>query len=119
MQDRFRFRVWDVRRKEWSESWLIQENGSIISFYKNEGVTLPASDLCIQQCTGLKDKNGELIFEGDWIEIEVWFGELSHFSLKECKFKDGKFGYELDEQIMDLLDGEAEIKGNIFEGIKE
>lgn len=65
MNDRFKFRVWDKTAKCWSDSWLTQENGSFISFYKNEWFELNQDQYIVQHCTGLKDSDQNLIWEGD------------------------------------------------------
>lgn len=118
--DRFKFRVWDKEKNVWISFFRFLSKYSATSFDSNDSQKITSifhERFVIHQCTGLKDKNGELIFEGDWINVLIWFGELTTSSIKECKFKDGKFGYELDDQMMDLWDGEAEIIGNIFEGV--
>ena len=81
--DRFIFRVWDEKRKLYvlpgdlsidcdGQLW---ENCTPIDNSDNH--------LFIEQCTGLKDKNGKLIFEGDVL--------LFNGSRNPVYFDDGSF----------------------------
>lgn len=71
MNDRFKFRVWDKNHNEYIPSSMI---GTLLYFGRRDEFHIEfkcfstfADSLIIEQCTGLKDKNGNLIYEGDII----------------------------------------------------
>ena len=67
MNDRFKFRVWDNEQKRYTSvkpivlcnDWFIRE----IAMQDNDD-----GQYVIEQCTGLRDKNGLLIYEGDILQ---------------------------------------------------
>ena len=74
MNNRFKFRVWDDAHKEYlplSDCKLDARSGKLVKqslFQENRYI--------IEQCTGLRDKNGKLIFEGDVVK-KVFKDDLS------------------------------------------
>ena len=68
MNDRFKFRVWDENRKIYPipTDFLIDYDGNL--WEQCTPIDNSDNHLVIEQCTGLRDKNGKLIYEGDILQ---------------------------------------------------
>lgn len=83
MKDRFKFRCWHEPTKTMYEVFDFNENfiRATPDLVVPSIRTLNAMDCVLIQCTGLKDKHGNLIFEGDIVRY-IKKTETSIFTVK-------------------------------------
>lgn len=114
MQDRFKFRVWDETEKN-----MVYFDGI---FYNKkpytEGSSFPQYDSSphyhklsdLMQSTGLKDKNGTLIYEGDIVNYSCLPG---YSDIYACTFNNGSF--LIGGLLISNTHLKSEVIGNIYE----
>ena len=101
-----KFRVWNKIMRHYRH--FVLQKGVSVSI---------GADLEIEQCTGLKDKNGKEIYEGDILHSKVGTDYVVSYSVDKGRYemwsKDGCGGGIADVQY--IKEFNIEVIGNIHE----
>lgn len=128
-QREIKFRVWDKENKVWIDSFHIRKNGDVMFDLGGYGEDVSVlQNIVLVQYTGLNDKNGKEIYEGDYLKdsegfyFEVVFGKLPLDKSGDCvcTFQSyyakglGKWGQPAHYEAEEIADW-MEVVGNIYE----
>ena len=121
MNREIKFRAWDKKNKSWKVpgahmTHILQYPNNYLGLYSDKGCVL-------MQFTGLKDKNGKDIYEGDIVKfvddkeyiMSIRFGTFKPFGLKI----EEAYGFSIGNMFMllpkDIEKYNIEVIGNIYE----
>lgn len=113
-----RYRAWDKEFKEMVQvDALVFDEQIIKATYKNGNIVKDdLKNYVLMQSTGLTDKNGKEIFEGDILKVNDWL-EVVSFSEEKAMFVSKEISFS-ETPLYDLFNTdifEVEIIGNIYE----
>lgn len=111
-KDRLKFRVWDKKEETYDST-------KIYPWFWEETTDFCTDEVIVEQCTGLKDKNKKLIYEGDFIKSKFnGIGRITYYHaalVVAWKDKTVFYGHETTSTPIPLDTENIEVIGNIHE----
>ena len=121
MNRELKFRLWDKENKSWHNPNILEvwdESGNMTPFQyvktgKLDPIYMTLDNWIIQQYTGLKDKNGKEIYEGDI----VIFPKRTYAKYATVVYSEYDAAFKIEDRfVRELLKfNDVIVVGNIFE----
>jgi uncharacterized phage protein (TIGR01671 family) len=115
MQREIKFRAWDTKKSCWVKNVYIALDG----WHFTSAIDDHQPELVLMQYTGLEDKNGKEIYEGDLIELEEYGRGKVVFDEAMFQYKPLTDAWQIEENVKchafyPVTEARVEVIGNIY-----
>ena len=112
-----KFRAWTEEGKVmYYDVYPFKDDTLLLSYDEIAFDEVPSSDFILMQSTGLKDRCGEEIFEGDIIKFSIDNGfDYGNDEIGIVRYQLGTFRVDVFQLSYLLEGGEVKIIGNVYE----
>ena len=125
MNDRYLFRGKNIKTGEWAVGSVVRRRSrfvcgmnDVLGIENAYGEFTGVDNNTVGQCTGLKDENGKLIFEGDIVEIDPGHKDQGIVEWNEEELW-WEFGFSNgNKELLSEWKGEVKIIGNKWDGLE-
>ena len=116
-----RYRAWDnVKKEMFKDTFAITESGQVVVVEQESVASSPdyvfVDHLVIMQSTGIKDKNGKEVFEGDIVKMaKDVYSEPTYYEV--VRHRGGAYRLESKQHGCELWlrHTDCEVVGNVYE----
>ena len=119
MKDRYLFKAKRISDKEWIAGYLyrLSENNPPFIMLRKYGESYEVDEHTICQCTGLKDKNGNLIWENDFVKCVDENNDIEFTAI--VKFGNPNWIYSWGYQLQHIKGDKPNLDILLWVGMKE
>lgn len=114
--ERLKYRVWDKLQQRYRTDLLLGQDGNVVLPNGPDG---DSGRFCVEQCTGLRDMNDDLIYDGDILTDGMYNGFVEwnngsfHVALRDDRGEDVGF-IDIGLEIINRGESPYKILGSFY-----